>query len=73
MRRIKYLRLCRGLTQLELAELVGIAQPKISQLETGKNPEVSLFTLELIAGELGYKGPAMMILNKMPTTMDMAS
>ena len=42
-----------GISQRKLRSLTGIAQPKICQLETGKNNNPSVNTLQKIANALG--------------------
>lgn len=45
---IKRLRKEKGLTSRELAEMSGVSQPYISQLETGRNNKPSIEILEKI-------------------------
>lgn len=46
-------RLAHGLTQAQVAERLGVAQPAVARIESGKN--VSLKTLRRYAGALGCK------------------
>lgn len=46
-------RQARGLTQAQVADLLGVAQPAVARIESGKN--VSLKTLRRYAGALGCK------------------
>ncbi len=46
-------RLTQGLTQAQVAERLGVAQPAVARIESGKN--VSLKTLRRYAGALGCK------------------
>jgi transcriptional regulator with XRE-family HTH domain len=48
------LRILRGLTQAELAQLVGTKQPSIARLESGAN-EPSIAFLRKVAEALGYR------------------
>ena len=48
------LRIARGLTQAQLAELVGTRQPGIARLESGKT-EPKLSFLRRVAKALGYR------------------
>jgi transcriptional regulator with XRE-family HTH domain len=50
--RLRARRVTLGLTQLELAEEAGIAQPKISFLESG-NRSPTLATMQKLAASLG--------------------
>ena len=51
-RRLKYIRQQKGLTQRELAARVGITQPYIVMLETGKRTNPSLQLLQRLARAL---------------------
>jgi DNA-binding XRE family transcriptional regulator len=46
-------RLANGLTQAQVAERLGVAQPAVARIESGKN--VSLKTLRRYAGAIGCK------------------
>ena len=46
-------RLAHGLTQAQVAERLGVAQPAIARIESGRN--VSLKTLRRYAGAIGCK------------------
>jgi transcriptional regulator with XRE-family HTH domain len=48
-----------GLSQAELAEVVGVRQATISDLETGKSRRVELDLLERLASALGVKAAAL--------------
>lgn len=47
------LRLAAGLTQAELAARVGMTQPQLSRLESGRQRDVLLSTLQRLARALG--------------------
>jgi transcriptional regulator with XRE-family HTH domain len=51
---IARLRILRGLTQAELAELVGTKQPSIARLESGAK-EPTMGFLQKVAAALGYR------------------
>jgi len=51
--RIRELRLHQEMTQSELARRVGVAQPRISELENGANRNPAIGTLDKIAQALG--------------------
>lgn len=52
--KLRQLRQVRGITQRELASLLGCQQPAIARLESGRiQPDV--VTLERIANALGYR------------------
>ena len=51
-RRLKHIRQQKGLTQRELADRVGITQPYIVMLETGKRTNPSLQLLQRLARAL---------------------
>src|SRR5687768_1418552 len=54
-KRISDLRAEKGLSQKQLADLAGVRQPSISDLETGKTTDVSAATLLGIAEALGVR------------------
>ena len=49
------LREARGLTQVQLAEKLGVSQPVIAKLEGGKTKDVKLSTLVRVAAALGAR------------------
>jgi transcriptional regulator with XRE-family HTH domain len=53
--RLRELREAKGLTQLELAERVGVRQATISDLETGKAKTIRLSLIEALTRELGVE------------------
>lgn len=50
--RLKELREQRGMTQTSLADLAGVSQPTISDLELGKNPRVDAWIVAKLASAL---------------------
>jgi len=55
MEKIKKLRVTQGLSQLELANIVGVSQSRIAQIESGVGTKmVSFDVLFHILHELGY-------------------
>ena len=49
--KIKEVRKSKGITQKELAEMLGIKPPTLSQIENGNNPKIE--TLEKVSSALG--------------------
>lgn len=54
-RRIKYLRVYRGLTQKDLAKLLGTGQSRIAQSEDPAYDKMSLATLRKLSKALGCR------------------
>jgi predicted transcriptional regulator len=61
--RVKALREKRGLTQRQLAQLAGVHQPRIAELEKGKPVTITVDVLEAIAKALGTT-PARLLTRK---------
>jgi len=59
-RRIAELRESRGMSQVALASALGITQPRMSQIESGRCPWMRLDDVEKIAGALGVR-PACLV------------
>lgn len=51
--RLRELREARGLTQVELADAIGVSQKTISLLESGRKPRADLDQLTDLCRELG--------------------
>lgn len=49
---LKRLRLLAGLTQAQLAELAGMSETALNQLETGRTAEARISTVRKLAGAL---------------------
>lgn len=60
---LKEAREAAGLTQVQLAEAVGVRQATISDLETGKSRRIDLELLEKLGTELGVD-PAGLIVSE---------
>ena len=59
--RLKEFRQHRGLSQAQLARMVGVRQATVSGLETGKSRRVELDLLEKLAKALNVKPAALLV------------
>ncbi len=57
-RRIAELRIAANLTQQTLAEMLGVTEPRLRELESGRN-NTSILTLHRVATALGVALPAL--------------
>jgi transcriptional regulator with XRE-family HTH domain len=64
--RLRELRLAKGLTQVQLAELCGMPQSTISRIESGSTTGVDFETLERVAGALGVHPSDLIVYGKIP-------
>jgi transcriptional regulator with XRE-family HTH domain len=64
--RLRELRVAKGLTQVQLAELCGMPQSTISRIESGSTTGVDFETLERVAAALGVHPSELIIYGKIP-------
>ena len=64
--RLRELRLAKGLTQVQLAELCGMPQSTISRIESGNTTGVDFETLDRVAAALGVHPSELIVYDKIP-------
>jgi transcriptional regulator with XRE-family HTH domain len=64
--RLRELRLAKGLTQVQLAELCGMPQSTISRIESGSTTGVDFDTLERVAAALRVHPSELIVYGKIP-------
>ncbi len=64
--RLRELRLAKGLTQVQLAELCGMPQSTISRIESGSTTGVDFETLDRLAATLGVHPSELIVYGKIP-------